>query len=275
MRLFDKVVIIGTGLIGGSIGLAIKKNKFAKEVVGISRRKESLSMAKKTGAIDKACDNMEVIRDADLVVFATPPEVLLDLAHKAAKFIKDDCVVFDVASTKEKITRELDRLFSNYVGAHPLAGSEKRGIKYSDADLFRGSLCILTPTKNTSPIALGKVRAFWLKLGAKVFYLSGNKHDKILAFVSHLPHISAFSLVNAVPPEYLKFASSGFKDTTRIAGSNSLLWSQIFLGNRRNTLRAIRLFQANLDKIKSAIKNGNKRLLEKLLRKARDKRITL
>lgn len=275
MRLFNKAVIVGTGLIGGSIGLAMKKASVAKEIVGMSRRKESLSLAKKIGAVDAVSCDIRIVKDADLVIFALPPDVILDLAPKFSQFTKDDCIIFDVASAKEAIVAKLDKLFPNYLGTHPLAGSEKQGVKYSDADMFQNSVCILTPTKNTDRLTLQKVRRLWLKIGAKVINLSAQKHDKILSFVSHLPHITAFSLVNSVRPEYLKFASGSFKDVTRVAASGSLLWGEIFLSNQRNLLSAIELFQDNLERIKSAIKNKDKLALGKILEKARQKRISL
>ncbi|MCM8796019.1 MAG: prephenate dehydrogenase/arogenate dehydrogenase family protein [Candidatus Omnitrophica bacterium] len=275
MRLFDKVAIVGTGLIGGSIALAIKKKQIAKEVIGISRHRYTLALAKKIHAIDKGSLDLEVIKDADLVILATPVNTILNLAPRISKIIKGNCIVIDVGSTKQEIVAKLSKVFTHYLGAHPLAGSEKRGIVNATADLFKDSLCILTPTKNTDKKTLRKITRLWVELGAEVDILSANRHDKILSFTSHLPHIVAFSLIKSIPQRYLKFASGGLKDTTRIAGSESELWSDIFLSNRKNILGSIRILENNLEKIKSAITRKDKRRLNRILKKAKEKRDNL
>ncbi|MBN1912944.1 MAG: prephenate dehydrogenase/arogenate dehydrogenase family protein, partial [Candidatus Omnitrophica bacterium] len=145
MRSFNKVAIIGVGLIGGSLGLAIKNKGLAKEVVGVSRRRTTLALAKKKGAIDYGSQKLSVIKDADLVIFATPVSVILKLAPLIKKNIKPSCIVTDVASTKRKVTESLSRVFKNYVGTHPLAGSQKHGVLYARADIFKDSLCLIVP----------------------------------------------------------------------------------------------------------------------------------
>lgn len=272
MRLFNKVAIIGTGLIGGSIALAIKKKGLARQVVGVSRHKKTLACARKSHAIDKGSQDLSIIRDADLVVLAAPVNTILNLADKILKFVPDDCVVTDVGSTKKEIVYKLSRVFPNYVGSHPLAGSEKRGIKNIQADMFEKSLCILTPAKNSSPKALKKVESLWNSLGARVVFLNPDKHDKILSFVSHLPHAIAFSLVDTVPDRYLKFATNGLKDSTRIALSDARLWADIFLSNRKNMLKSIESFLHSLSGLKSAINKKDEVAIIKILKKAKDKR---
>jgi prephenate dehydrogenase len=163
-------------------------------------------------------------------------------------------------------------VFARYIGSHPLAGSEKRSVVNADSRLFNNSLCILTPIKNTDRQTLAKIKRLWSNLGAKTVSLTPQRHDKILSFVSHLPHIAAFSLINAVPRCYLKFASTGLKDTTRIAASDSELWSEIFLGNRKNIVKTIELFQESLATIKSAIKSKNGKALAGILKEAKKKR---
>lgn len=275
MRLFKKVAIVGTGLIGGSIALAIKKQRLAGKIIGVSRHNESLVLAKKIGAIDYGSRDLEILKDADLVVLSTPVNKIMELAPRIAKIIPKDCIVFDVGSTKQEIVRKLDRIFSSYVGTHPLAGSEKRGVINSKAGIFKGSLCILTPTVNTNKKAFLKIRKLFVRFGSKIFLLSSADHDRVLAFVSHLAHISAFSLINAVPGEYLKFSAGGLKDTTRIAASDSEVWADIFLSNRRNILRAIELLQNNLSKIKLAIMNKDRKAIDLILKQAKGKRDNL
>lgn len=273
--MFKKISIVGLGLIGGSLALAIKRKKLAHKVVGISRHKKTILLALKNKAIDAGSLDFNIIKGSDLVILATPVITILESAKIISRLIGHECIVTDVGSTKEEIADRLQKLFPNYVGTHPLAGSEKRGFVHAEPDIFKDSLCILTPTKRTNKASLEKIKKFWLRLGTKVVSLSPDKHDRILAFISHLPHTTAFALINSVPEQYLKFAASGLKDTTRIAGSDALLWSDIFLTNRANLIKGIETLQKNLAVIKSAIIHKDKELLLKILNHARNKRDTL
>lgn len=272
MKLFKKVSIIGTGLIGGSIALAIKKKRLADRVVGVAKSKKTLLLAKKIGAIDSGSQNLRIIKGSDLIILAAPVATILDLAPKILKIAGKSPIVTDVGSTKEEISDRLLKVFPNYVGGHPLAGSEKHGITYASGGIFKDTLCILTPTKNTDAESLKKICEFWAILGTKIAFLSPKAHDEILSFVSHLPHITAFSLINTVPEEYLRFASNGLRDTTRIAASDSLLWADIFFSNRNNVLKSLGELEKNLARIKSAIKSKNRKLLDKILTQAQRKR---
>ena len=275
MKLFNKVAIVGTGLIGGSLALAIKKSGLAGEIVGVSRHKKSLVLAKRRGAINRGSQSLEIIKGADLVVLATPVDTILAFAPKISKFIKKDAIVTDVGSTKERIVKSLEKRFPNFVGSHPLAGSEKRSIANAHPDLFKNSLCLLTPTKKTNKRAMNKINILWKKVGAKTIFIDPERHDKILAFVSHLPHIVAFSLIEAVPRNFLRFGSTGLKDTTRIAASDSELWAEIFLSNQKNILKTISLFKRNISSIESAIKRKNRKSLGEILERAKNKRLKL
>ncbi|MCX5700252.1 MAG: prephenate dehydrogenase [Candidatus Omnitrophica bacterium] len=272
MPLFNKVAVIGSGLIGGSIALAIKKNKLAKEIVGVSLHQESLKLALKRRAIDKGSLSLGIIAGADLIILATPVDVIINSKNKISKIIDRNCIVIDVGSTKEKIVASLEKIFPNYVGTHPLAGSEKRGIVHAHSGMFKGSLCILTPTKITPKSTLERVRSLWVRLGAKVVLLSPREHDKVLAFTSHLPHIVAFALIGSVPNNSLKFAASGLKGTTRIAASNALLWLDVFLSNKKNLLKALAIFESNLSQLKEAIRKNDEQALKRILDKSRNKR---
>jgi len=272
MKLFNKVAIIGTGLIGGSIALSIKKNKLAGEVIGVSRHKANILLAKKMHAIDRGSQDINIVKGADLVIFATPVNTTLSLAPKIAAIVKRSCIVTDVGSTKQEVVAALTKIFPKYAGSHPMAGSEKRGVINAQADMLKGSLCLVTPDKNTDKEACRKISKFWVMLGTKVMLLSPEAHDKILSFVSHLPHIAAFSLIGTVPKEYFKFSSGGLKDTTRVAASEAELWADIFLTNRKNILKAMSGLQNNLNKIKSAINNKDRILLTKILQRAKEKR---
>jgi prephenate dehydrogenase len=272
---FNKVAIIGTGLIGGSMALAMKKKGIARQVIGVSRHKSSLAQARRNRVIDKGSQDLSIIKGADLVVLATPVNTILKLSAVITKFINKNTIVTDVGSTKKEIVSRLNRIFPNYIGSHPLAGSEKRGVKNAQGDIFKNSICILTPAKNTSMKALRKIKIMWGRLGAKVLLLSPDIHDETLSFVSHLPHAVAFSLIGAIPDKHLKFGATGLKDTTRIALSDSTLWADIFLSNRKNMLKAIKSFQDNLSRISSALNKKDKEALTKILKRAQEKREVL
>jgi len=265
MQLFKKVVILGTGLIGGSLGLALKEKRLAGEIVGISRQRKNVLLAKKIGAIDKAAFSLRAANSADLLILAAPVNVIIDLGKKIARCLNKDCVVIDVGSTKRAVVENLSLLMPNFVGCHPLAGLEKNGVAFARKDLFDNSVCVLTPERRTRAVALSKVKLLWKKLGVKTILMTPEAHDKALAFTSQLPHAVAFSLNLAVPDKYLKFCAGGFKDTTRIAASNAELWAQIFLSNRVHLLEALRFFESNLAELKSAVRNNDLDALAEIL----------
>ncbi|MBC8436268.1 MAG: prephenate dehydrogenase/arogenate dehydrogenase family protein [Candidatus Omnitrophica bacterium] len=275
MRLFNKIAIIGTGLIGGSLALAIKKKGLAGEVVGVSRKKATLLSARKAGAIDRGSRNLSIIKGADLVVLAIPVDTIIDLAPRIRRFIDRNCLVTDVGSTKERIVSSLNKIFPNYVGAHPLAGSEKRGILNASPGIFKGSLCILTPTAKTASAALTKINLLWKRVGAKVVFLTPAMHDRILAFTSHLPHIIAFSLISAIPDKYLPLSSTGLRDTTRIAASDDEIWEKIIFSNREQIINSISAFESSLSRIKRAVQRKDRKAVTRFLTQAKSKRDTL
>jgi len=272
MRLFNKVAIVGVGLIGGSIALDIKRKRLANKIIGVSRHRETLSLAYKRKVIDEGSQQIEVVRDADLLILATPVNTILNLAPRIAQNIRRDCIVTDVGSTKEEIVLKLERKFRLFVGSHPLAGSEKRGVVNARPGLFKDSLCILTPTKHTNAKALKKMESLWRQMGAKIFFLKPSVHDRVLSYVSHLPHVVAFSLMEAIPKEFLRFASPSLKGTTRIAASDIELWSDIFLSNSKNINKAIQALEEQLLKIKSAIYKKDRQRLVEVLKAAKSKR---
>ncbi len=275
MKLFKTVAIVGTGLIGGSIALDLKRRKLAGRVIGVSRHRRTIALARKSGAIDAGSQDLASIKDADLVILATPVHTILELAPKIGRVVGKGCIVTDVGSTKCEIVTRLEKVFPCFVGSHPLAGSERRGITNAAAGLLCGSLCLVTPTKNTDPQALAKVKQLWSKLGARVIAVTPRMHDEALAFVSHLPHAAAYSLMNTVPPEYFRFSAAGLKDTTRIASSDPAIWVDIFLSNRTYMLRAIDMLQRQLSGMKSALSRGKRNALASMLLSAQKKRASL
>lgn len=275
MKLFDKIAIIGTGLIGGSLALAIKKKGLAGEVIGVSRKESTLLSAKRIGAIDRGSRELSIIKGADLIVLAVPVDTIINLAPRVLRFIDRDCIVTDVGSTKEKIVSSLDKIFPNYVGAHPLAGSEKRGVLNASAGIFRDSLCILTPTTKSACAAVKKINLLWKRVGARTVYLTPKMHDRVLAFTSHLPHIIAFSLITAIPDKYLPLSSTGLRDTTRIAASDNEIWEEIILSNKEQIINSISAFEGSLSRIKIAIQRKDKKALTSFLMQAKRKRDVL
>ena len=269
---FKKVAIIGVGLIGGSIALALKKKSLAKEIVGVCRHKSSILTAKKSGIIDSGSCDLNIIRGADLVILATPVGTIKKLAPKVAEIIDPCAIVTDVGSTKEEIASSLHKLFLRFVPAHPLAGSEKRGVSNADSGLFKDTLCIITPSLRSERKALMKIKDMWESLGAKVEFLTPKQHDILLAGVSHLPHVLAFSLINAIPDKSLKFAPSSLKDMTRIASSDGSLWADIFLSNRKNLIKSIDLFLRFLNVARGSLRSKDKKRLENFLYQAGCKR---
>jgi len=270
--MFKKVIIIGTGLIGGSLGLAMKNKKLARTIVGFSRHLENARKARKMGAIVYIGKDLETVKDADLIILATPVKSIIEISSRIKDKINKNCIVIDVGSTKQAIVAKLDTIIPNFVGCHPLAGSEKRGVSNLENDIFKDSICILTPTPRTNTKVLNRIRAFWKRMGAKVVLVAPEKHDRALAFTSHLPHAVAFALISAIPDNYLSLSSGGLKDTVRISASDSELWAQIFLSNRQKLLTAINSFQKKISTLKLALENKNEKFLIGIIKKANQQR---
>ena len=277
MRRFNKIVIIGVGLIGGSVALAIKKRKVAAQVIGVFRRSSTLKKALKRRAVDAGVMSIaEGVEDADLIIIGSPVHSIPELACEAAAFAKAGAIITDVGSTKRWIVAKMEKLLNgsavHFVGSHPMAGSEKTGVEFAKGDLLEGSPCIVTKTAKTDRKALARVSGFWKALGANVKVMSPSEHDRTVSLVSHLPHIVAFSLAGAVPEKALVCAAEGFKDTTRVASSDPELWSDIFLTNKAEILKAARLFQRYYAAVVSAIAKGDRRRTVRALGIAKRKR---
>ncbi|MEE8359579.1 MAG: prephenate dehydrogenase [Candidatus Omnitrophota bacterium] len=279
MRKIDKIAIIGVGLIGGSIGLAVKSKRLACKVVGIGHRQSSINSALKCGAIDIGTLNpKEGVKDADIVILATPILSMVNMVKRIAPFLKEGAILTDVGSTKEALTRQIEKALPKsvgFVGGHPMAGSEKRGVDQAKKDLFRDSLCILTNTRSTNKGFLNTIKCFWKEIGADVVVLSARKHDRIVSQISHLPHMVVFSILAGIDSESLKFASSGFCDTTRIAASDPKIWRDIAVTNKDEILRSIRAFKKNLSTLDRAINRTDSAALLRIFKGAKKKREAL
>jgi len=279
MRQFNKVTIIGVGLIGGSIGLAIKKKGLAKKVAGVFRRKSTLKKALARKAVDKGYMTVEEgIKGADLIIVATPVSKIIEVLRKVMKKARRGAIVTDAGSTKKLVVDRAEKLSrkSNayFVGSHPMAGSEHSSVEFARDNLFEGSPCIVTKTARTNKTALKKVANFWKGLGGNVKVMTPRQHDRSVALISHLPHIVAFSLAGAIPEKELAYAAEGFKDTTRVASSDPHLWADIFLTNKEDVLNACRLFEKYYKNILKVLSKGDYEGVVALLKKAKLKRDT-
>ncbi|MCK4994170.1 MAG: prephenate dehydrogenase [Candidatus Omnitrophica bacterium] len=276
---FKKAVIVGPGLIGGSIGLFLLKSKIASTVIGVARSKETLKKALKKGAISESQLDLEkAIVDADLVIICTPVKAFENIIRKIRTIIKPGSIVFDVGSTKSEIVQQGQKLLPKdvyFVGTHPMAGSEDAGVQNACLDFFKGSICFITNTKKTQKAAMSKVCELWEKLGAKCVKINPSEHDKIVASISHLPHLISVALVNSVTAKNIKFAAGGFKDTTRIAAGSAEMWHDITLSNRKAILAQIENFEAVLKKMKKSIIARQGKQITRQLQQAREKRLSI
>ena len=277
MAHFNRVTIIGVGLIGGSIGLAVKKRRLAREVVGVFRRSATLRKALKQKAIDKGYMSVaEGVKGADLVILASPVSSIIDNAIEAGRYASKGALFTDVGSTKGLIVDRVEKFLSSsgidFVGSHPMAGSEHAGVEYARNDLLEGAPCIVMQTKNTKRAALRKVIDIWRALGLDVKIMTPSEHDRRVAFISHLPHVVAFSLAGAVPEKDIVYAAEGFRDTTRVASSDPDLWADIFLTNKDDILSACSCFDSFYKDIRTALSKDDRAGLVKALKKAKSKR---
>ena len=281
---FKRVAILGVGLIGGSLGMSLCSRGLAGEVVGAGSRVENLRLAVELGAVNRYAGTLaEGVAGADLVIIATPVSATITVLREILPHLAPGAVVTDVGSTKDEIVQTAENMLPNgigFVGGHPMAGSEQNGVRGADPYLFENAFYLITPTAKTLPGALEKVRKLAIGVGAKVVEIAPERHDLAVAAVSHLPHILAASLVNTVArmPEnesILPIAAGGFRDTTRIAASSSLMWRDIFMTNSNQVLKIIRNFRAELALFERAIEQGDTDSIQSNLEDARTARASL
>jgi len=270
------LTIVGVGLIGGSIGLAARGKRLFDEVRGTARHQSSLDAALASGAIDKAyLDHVEAARDASMVVVATTVSTIPDFCLQCAAVAREGAVITDVGSVKGAIddaVRPKMPWGRHYIGSHPLAGSEKRGVVNAQECLLSGATCIVTPADDCDQTAYQRLSEFWQALGMTVFRMSPRDHDAILANVSHLPHLAAAALIAAIPDGALPFAASGLKDTTRVASGDAHLWRDIVEANQEEVLLAIARLDGQMQELKGLILRGDFDALEAYLTEAARKR---
>lgn len=279
MPLFDRVTIVGLGLIGGSLGMAVKRRKVARTVVGLSRHTSTLRQAKARRAIDEGTtDWRRAVRNADLVILATPVDMIASHAKRLAAVMRPGSILTDVGSAKAGLVRAIEQSIPrtvSFIGGHPLAGSEQRGLSAADASLFAKATCVLTPTPRTNRQAVRRLTRFWQTLGSRIVTLSPPAHDRLLATTSHLPHALAYCLASAVTLGPLRQAPPSLLDMTRVAKSDADLWDDILLANRVELLAAMKRFEQSWRALRSHVRLGKRRQLRQFLTKAKTQRLRL
>ena len=268
--MINKITIIGVGLIGGSLARALKSNNLANIVFGYGRDQNRLEAATKEGIIDQYSTDLKIAVDgADIVVIATPVGSFESLLYDLKPLITQHMIVTDVGSTKSSIANSakniLDEMLSNFIPAHPIAGKEKSGFEASDASLFLNKKVIITPLDTNLPESINTIKKMWEDVGANVDFMSSESHDELLGMTSHLPHMLAFSLVNYLVsqnPSASIYAAGGFKDFSRIASGDAVMWSDICLNNKAQIIKHIKNYQKTLDSLASFIDNENNDELE-------------
>lgn len=264
--IFEKAAIIGIGLIGSSLARAMRKHGLVSKVGVFDKNSEYMNKTMEIGIADETGELVDVVREADLVVLATPVGAYAEIVKEIGPHLKDGVIITDVGSVKKKVLADVERNLPtcvniNVVPGHPVAGTEKSGPEAGFAELFEGRWCILTPGENADEAAVKKVAKMWERAGMKVDEMSAEHHDKVMAAVSHLPHLIAFSIVGTVADlegyeqkEIIKYSASGFRDFTRIAGSDPTMWRDIFLSNKETILELIQRFVEDLTALQRNIR---------------------
>lgn len=278
--MIDKICIIGVGLIGGSFAKGLKQANQAKTIVGFGRHKDNLEKAKTLGVIDEySLDIAIALQDIDMVLIATPVDSFGTILELIKPHIDDSVIISDVGSTKGSVVSIAKKVFGKvpvrFIPAHPIAGKEKSGAEASDGALFNNKRVILTPGNDADTQALEAVSELWELLGAQVETMTHQKHDDLLAMTSHLPHMLAFGLMDYLiekNPDACDYAAGGFKDFSRIASSDSIMWRDICLNNSVDIVKHIKGYQQSLDKLSNLIENNQSEALIKLFAEAKSAR---
>jgi prephenate dehydrogenase len=279
---WNKVTLIGVGLLGGSLGLALKKRRLAKTVVGFVRRQASVAECKRVGAVNLATRDLQrAAEGADLVVVCTPIAQMRGLVEQVLPALSPGTIVTDVGSVKASVVRDLESILGkvgvHFVGSHPMAGSEKTGVAAARPDLFVEAVCAVTPTRRSNRAAVRKVEQLWKSVGARLLRLTPEVHDHLVSRSSHLPHVVATQLVNLVlrpghPKQQAMLCANGFRDTTRIASGSPEMWRDIAIANRENLLRALSTFESGLREFSQALRSGNEAAISSFFQQARERR---
>ncbi len=280
--MIERLCVIGVGLIGGSLALGLREAGYCRHVTGVGRNPENLKTALARGIIDEASHDIgAAASQADMIVIAAPVGATGQVVERFAGRLSPDAVFTDVGSVKGSVIRQVEAAMgcapANFVPGHPIAGTENSGAGAALADLFRGRRVLLTPLPETGADAVAKVEAMWRAVGAEVEQMDVERHDRILAATSHLPHMLAFGLVDSLArqeasEEIFRYAAGGFRDFTRIASSDPVMWRDICLHNREALLRAMDNYRADLDELRAAIDQGDEAALEQIFSRAKQAR---
>lgn len=281
---WNKITLVGVGLLGGSLGLALRRRKLAKEIAGYVRREASIKDCERAGATDYATtDLLAAVSGADLVVLCTPLAQMKPLVKQLLPALKRGAIVTDVGSVKGSVIKDVEALIAkagaHFVGSHPMAGGEKQGVLASRADLFECAVCVVTPTKRTDQTALKKVEQLWKDVGARLLRTTPVVHDALVSRTSHLPHLVAVTLANLVldpksPKEQAKLCATGFRDTTRIASGSPEMWRDILLANRDALRVTLDEFVRELQQVQALLrkKRRNADTIQKFFETAKKRR---
>ena len=279
MKHLKNVAIVGVGLIGGSIGMALRQRGLADSVIGIGRRQVSLRIARRVGAVTHTTvDLAKGVAGAELVIVCTPAGQIVEHVRQAAAACAEGTLITDTGSVKQAIVAALDGQLPRscrFLGSHPIAGSEKGGPSHARANLFEGRVAVLTPTRNTRAEDFDLLEEFWQGLGSVVVQMPAEEHDRALAVTSHLPHMAAAALAVTVSEPCFRLAGGGLLDATRMAGGDPGLWQQVLLMNRGNVLTALEQFGAQLAALHAAIRDQNEAELKRYLTTAKKNRDAL
>jgi len=279
---WEKVSLIGVGLLGGSLGLAIKRRRLAKTVAGYVRRAASVAECRRLGAVDMATRDLHhAVAGAELLVLCTPIAQMRPLVERMLPALEPGAVVTDVGSVKAGLVHDLEPLIAraggHFVGSHPMAGSEKTGVAAARHDLFKDAVCVVTPTASSNRVAVRRVEQLWRSVGARLLRLGPEEHDDLVSRSSHLPHVVASELAHFVlsphhASEQALLCANGFRDTTRIASSSPEMWRDIAIANRDNLCRALDAFALELKGFRRLLKEGDPAAISKFFERAKRRR---
>jgi prephenate dehydrogenase len=279
---WPKITLVGVGLLGGSLGLAIQQRRLAGRVEGYVRREASLAECKRFGVLNHATlDLAAAVQDADLVILCTPIARMRALTEQLLPSLKRGAIVTDVGSVKGSVVQDLEPLVAGagaqFIGSHPIAGAEKMGMSAARPDLFENAICVLTPSAQSNPDDVRRLETFWADVGARPLRLPADLHDDLVSRSSHLPHVVAAELANYVlspvhPREQAMLCATGFRDTTRIASGSPEMWRDIALANRKNLARVLGVFIEDLQEFQLALENQDVNAIEEFFEEARQRR---
>ena len=279
---FQKITLVGVGLLGGSLGLAIRQRRLSDVVFGFVRRAAAAAECERTGAVDQAtCDLTRAVEGADLVILCTPIAQMRSMAEQMLPVLKPGSIVTDVGSVKGSVVQQIETLIAergaHFVGSHPMAGAEKMGLTAARADLFQNAVCVITPTANSNRDAVQRLEEFWKDVGGRPLNLTPEFHDDLVSRSSHLPHVVAAELANYVlspahPKEQAMLCANGFRDTTRIASGSPEMWRDIALANRKYLARVLGVFIEDLQEFQLALGNEDRKNIQEFFEKAKQRR---